>query len=130
MAVSFAIKSWISSGVIAAVVAINIFVGFAQEYAAEKTMDALRTLSSPTATVVRASHTKVVPTAEIAVVSLSLPYSAPEFTLTSSPQGDVVELRVGDTIPADLRLIDCMNFETDEALLTVCIHARSRRYHA
>ena len=31
-----------------------------------------------------------------------------------------MELRVGDTIPADLRLIECMNFETDEALLTVC----------
>ncbi|KAG8894698.1 hypothetical protein FRC01_012806, partial [Tulasnella sp. 417] len=99
MAVSFAIKSWISSAVIAAVVVINIFVGFLQEYAAEKTMDSLRTLSSPTATVVRASQTKVIPTAEIA-------------------PGDVVELRVGDTIPADMRLIDCMNFETDEALLT------------
>lgn len=34
-------------------------------------------------------------------------------------QGDVVELRVGDTIPADIRLVECMNFETDEALLTV-----------
>ncbi|KAG8898560.1 Na+ ATPase [Tulasnella sp. 403] len=99
MAVSFAIQSWISSGVIAAVVAINILVGFLQEYAAEKTMESLRTLSSPTATVIRASHTKVIPTPEIA-------------------PGDVVELRVGDTIPADIRLIECMNFETDEALLT------------
>ncbi|KAG8922986.1 hypothetical protein FRC00_006771, partial [Tulasnella sp. 408] len=99
MAVSLAIKSWISGAVVAAVVVINIIVGFLQEYAAEKTMDSLRTLSSPTASVVRASQTKVIPTAEIA-------------------PGDVVELRVGDTIPADIRLIECMNFETDEALLT------------
>ncbi|KAG8875376.1 hypothetical protein FRB97_005165 [Tulasnella sp. 331] len=99
MAVSFAIKSWISAGVIAAVVAINIGVGFIQEYAAEKTMESLRTLSSPSANVVRASEAKVIPTAELV-------------------PGDVVELRVGDTIPADIRLIECFNFETDEALLT------------
>lgn len=68
MAVSFAIKSWISSGVVAAVVAINILVGFLQEYAAEKTMDSLRTLSSPTASVIRASQAKVIPTAEITLV--------------------------------------------------------------
>lgn len=85
MAVSFAIKSWISSGVIAAVVAINIFVGFLQEYAAEKTMDSLRTLSSPTASVVRASQNKVIPTAEIAPVSLS-----PPLLCTQIPYTDIL----------------------------------------
>ncbi|KAG8936773.1 hypothetical protein FRC02_011352 [Tulasnella sp. 418] len=99
MAVSFSIKDWIASGVVAAVVAINIIVGFFQEYAAEKTMESLRSLSSPTASVIRHGTTKVVPTAEIV-------------------PGDVIELRVGDTIPADLRLFECMNFEADEALLT------------
>lgn len=32
--------------------------------------------------------------------------------------GDMVELKTGDTIPADIRLTEVMNFETDEALLT------------
>src|SRR5690606_39425566 len=32
--------------------------------------------------------------------------------------GDIVELKMGDSIPADIRLIEAMNFETDEALLT------------
>lgn len=82
MAVSFAIKSWISSGVIAAVVAINITVGFTQEYAAEKTMEALRTLSSPTATVVRSSQAKVVITAEI--VPVRIPKRSPAFCMTYS----------------------------------------------
>ncbi|KIO24876.1 hypothetical protein M407DRAFT_211793 [Tulasnella calospora MUT 4182] len=99
MIVTFVIKSWISAGVVVAVVVMNITVGFVQEYAAEKTMESLRTLSSPTARVVRGSQTKVIVTAELV-------------------PGDVVELKVGDTIPADIRLFECMNFETDEALLT------------
>lgn len=32
--------------------------------------------------------------------------------------GDVVELKMGDSVPADVRLVETMNFETDEALLT------------
>lgn len=99
MAVSFAIKSWIEAGVVTAVVVINIVVGFFQEYSAEKTMDSLRSLSSPTATVVRGGQTKVVRSLDIV-------------------PGDVVEVKTGDTIPADMRLYEAMNFEADEALLT------------
>lgn len=86
MVVSFAIKSWIEGGVVSAVIALNIIVGFLQEFQAEKTMDSLRSLSSPTANVVRDGSTINVPTAELVV-------------------GDVVELKVGDTVPADLRYI-------------------------
>jgi Na+-exporting ATPase len=99
MAVSFGIQSWIEGGVVAAVIALNIVVGFFQEYSAEKTMDSLRSLSSPTASVVRGGEAKVVPSGEIV-------------------PGDLVEVKMGDTIPADLRLIEAKNFETDEALLT------------
>lgn len=84
MVVSFAIKSWIEGGVVAAVIILNIVVGFLQEFQAEKTMDSLRSLSSPTANVVRDGSTINVPTAELVV-------------------GDLVELKVGDTVPADLR---------------------------
>ncbi|KAL8810785.1 MAG: hypothetical protein Q9223_002263 [Gallowayella weberi] len=99
MAVSFGISSYIEGGVITAVIILNIIVGFFQEFNAEKTMDSLRSLSSPTAVAVRAGNTQVVPTAEIV-------------------PGDTVELKTGDTVPADLRLFEAMNFETDEALLT------------
>jgi len=99
MAVSFGIQSWIEGGVVAAVITLNIVVGFFQEYSAEKTMDSLRSLSSPTASVVRDGEAKVVPSGEIV-------------------PGDLVEVKMGDTIPADLRLIEAKNFETDEALLT------------
>lgn len=84
MGVSFGIKSWIEGGVVAAVVILNIVVGFFQEFQAEKTMDSLRSLSSPTAQAVRDGSIAVVPTAEIV-------------------PGDMVEVKTGDTVPADIR---------------------------
>jgi len=84
MAVSFGIQSWIEGGVIAAVVGLNIVVGFVQEYAAEKTMESLHSLTSPTGTVSRDGQTNVGPTADIV-------------------PGDMVELKTGNTVPADLR---------------------------
>ncbi|KAH8884167.1 cation transporting ATPase [Thozetella sp. PMI_491] len=99
MAVSFGIRSWIEGGVVAIVILLNIVVGFFQEYSAEKTMDSLRSLSSPTANVVRDGEAKVIPSGEVVV-------------------GDLIELKMGDTIPADIRLTEAVNFETDEALLT------------
>lgn len=99
MAVSFGIQSWIEGGVVAAVILLNVVVGFFQEYSAEKTMDSLRSLSSPTAMVVRDGEAMVVPSGEIV-------------------PGDLIEIKMGDTVPADVRLTEAKNFETDEALLT------------
>lgn len=99
MAASFGIQSWIEGGVVTAVIVLNIVVGFFQEFQAAKTMDSLRSLSSPTAHAVRNGNNQVVVTAEIV-------------------PGDMVELKTGDTIPADLRLVEAINFETNEALLT------------
>jgi Na+-exporting ATPase len=84
MAVSFGIGSWIEGGVITAVIVLNVIVGFLQEFNAEKTMDSLRSLSSPTASVVRAGQTEMIPTAGLV-------------------PGDLVELKTGDTVPADIR---------------------------
>ncbi|KAI1080522.1 potassium/sodium eff [Whalleya microplaca] len=99
MAVSYGIGSYIEGGVISAVILLNVIVGFFQEYSAEKTMDSLRSLSSPTANIVRDGNSSVVPTAEVVM-------------------GDLVELKTGDTVPADIRITEAVNFETDEALLT------------
>jgi P-type Na+/K+ transporter len=86
MAVSFGIRSWIEGGVVTAVIALNIVVGFWQEFNAEKTMDSLRSLSSPTANAVRDGKSLSVPTAEIV-------------------PGDMVEMKTGDTVPADVRSV-------------------------
>ncbi|KAK0532772.1 P-type ATPase [Tilletia horrida] len=98
MIVSLAIQSWIE-GVIAFVVVVNIAVGFAQELSAEKTMNSLRNLASPTARVIRGGNGITIPAQDVV-------------------PGDIIELQTGDTVPADLRLVEAVNFEADEALLT------------
>lgn len=99
MGVSFGIGSYIEGGVVTAVIVLNIVIGFGQEYQAEKTMDSLRNLASPTANVVRDGN-------QITIANLEV------------VPGDIVILKTGDTVPADLRVFEAMNFETDEALLT------------
>jgi len=84
MAVSFGIGSYIEGGVITAVIILNIVIGFVQEFSAAKTMDSLRSLSSPTSSVVRDGQNLTIPTKELV-------------------PGDMVELKTGDTIPADIR---------------------------
>lgn len=99
MAVSFGIQTWIEGGVLAAIIVANITIGGWQEYRAEQTMDSLRNLASPTARVVRGGNSITVSAQEVCI-------------------GDMVEVTTGDTVPADLRLVEAMNFEADEALLT------------
>ncbi|KAH6609820.1 potassium sodium efflux p-type atpase [Trichoderma cornu-damae] len=99
MALSFGIQDYIEGGVLAFVIFLNVTIGFWQEYRAEKRMDALRALSSPSAMVLRDGHTQVIPNSEVV-------------------PGDIVLLKMGDTVPADLRLFEAMNLACEEAQLT------------
>ncbi|KAL8770141.1 MAG: hypothetical protein Q9194_005248 [Teloschistes cf. exilis] len=99
MALSYGVTDYIEGGVITAVIILNVAIGFYQEFQAEKKMDSLRSLSSPSAAVLRDGHVETVPSAEV------IP-------------GDIVLIKTGDTIPADLRLIDAMSLECDEKILT------------
>ncbi|KGQ01513.1 potassium/sodium efflux P-type ATPase, fungal-type [Paracoccidioides lutzii Pb01] len=99
MALSFGINDYIEGAVIAAVILLNIVVGFFQDYRAEKTILSLQALSAPVSKVIRDGRIESV-RAETLVI------------------GDVVQLAVGDMIPADLRLFNGMNASTDEAHLT------------
>ncbi|CZS89197.1 hypothetical protein WAI453_010355 [Rhynchosporium graminicola] len=99
MAVSFGIQSYIEGGVVLAVIFLNVIVGFFQEYNAEKTLDSLKNLSSPTSSAIRDGKNQTVPTVHLV-------------------PGDLVELKTGDLVPADVRLLEAMNFETDESALT------------
>lgn len=99
MAISFGIQDWIAGGVIAGVVGINVVVGSYQEYKAAATLASLKSLSSPTARVIRNGNDETVASIEVV-------------------PGDLIMINVGDTVPADCRLLECTNFETDEALLT------------
>lgn len=70
-----------------------------QDYRAEKTIQSLCALSAPKCKVIREGHIDNVK-AETLVT------------------GDLVSLTTGDVIPADLRLVQGINFSTDEAHLT------------
>ncbi|KAI5457014.1 P-type Na+-ATPase [Mariannaea sp. PMI_226] len=99
MALSFGIKDYIEGGVLAFVIALNVTIGFWQEYRAEKRMDALRALSSPSAMVLRDGKTQVISNPEVV-------------------PGDIILLKMGDTVPADLRLFETMNLACEEGQLT------------
>lgn len=99
MALSFGVSDYIEGAVLAAVIILNVSIGFYQEYGAEKKMDALRALSSPSASVLRDGKTIVVSNPEVV-------------------PGDIVHLKMGDTVPADLRMFDTMNLNCDEQSLT------------
>ncbi|KAJ4377561.1 hypothetical protein N0V83_000386 [Neocucurbitaria cava] len=100
MAISFAIGDFIEAGVVTAVICLNIVVGFWQDYRAEKTIESLKKLTAPEATVTRNG------TPDIKVKAVDL------------VPGDIVQLSVGSIVPADLRLIDSVNAFTNEAFLT------------
>ncbi|EEP75745.1 potassium/sodium efflux P-type ATPase [Uncinocarpus reesii 1704] len=99
MALAYGVSDYVEGGVITAVIVANVLIGFYQEFQAEKKMDSLRSLSSPSATVIRNGHEVTVPSGEVV-------------------PGDIVQVKTGDTIPADVRLFEAMNLECDEKILT------------
>jgi len=84
---------------IGVIVLFATLLGFIQEYRAERALEALRQMAAPTATVLRDGK-------EIEILSREL------------VAGDIILLRTGDKIPADARLIEAINLQTDEATLT------------
>ncbi len=85
--------------VIAAVVVINAFMGFYQEYRAERALAALSAMLAPEAEVRRDGHRQMLPASELV-------------------SGDVVLLDAGDRIPADGRILSAHGLEVDESVLT------------
>ena len=85
--------------VILAIVALNGLVGFVQEFRAEKAMDALKRMTSPSTRVVRGGETMVVPATELV-------------------PGDLVRLDAGDVVTADMRLLEAQSLRINEAALT------------
>jgi magnesium-transporting ATPase (P-type) len=97
--ITLLLREWLDASVIVGVVVANAVIGYLQESRAERALEALKRLLTPTATVYRAGH-KVVLLAEQLV------------------PGDVVFLQGGDKVPADLRLFDVNTLHIDESALT------------
>jgi Ca2+-transporting ATPase len=85
--------------IIFGVLIVNAIIGTIQETKAEKALEALKKLSSPTATVRREGKLVEVKAEELV-------------------PGDIVVLEEGRTVPADLRLIKAFQMKSDESSLT------------
>ncbi len=85
--------------VIIAIVIVNAVLGVIQEGKAEQALAALQKMSSPSARVMRNGAIQVMPAKNLV-------------------PGDVVAIEAGDSIPADLRLIESYNLQVEEASLT------------
>ncbi|MFB6352510.1 MAG: HAD-IC family P-type ATPase, partial [Halobacteriales archaeon] len=77
----------------------NGVFGFVQDYQAEQSIEALREMASPNATVRRDGETVTIDAAAVV-------------------PGDVVLIEPGDAVPADARLLEASSLETDESALT------------
>ena len=97
--ISLFFKEFSDAIIIMAVVMLNGIIGTVQESKAEKALEALKKMSSPTCVVRREGMVKEIKAEELVV-------------------GDVVEIEAGRTIPADIRLVECVNLKVEEASLT------------
>jgi Ca2+-transporting ATPase len=97
--ISASIGEWADSVLIAIIVVANAVIGFIQEWRAEKAVAALKKLSRPMARVWRDRRLTTRPAAELV-------------------PGDVIEVTAGDFVPADARLVECVDMQNDEAPLT------------
>jgi magnesium-transporting ATPase (P-type) len=89
----------VDAAVILAVVVLNAVIGFVQEGRAEKSLDAIRAMIDPRATVIRDGRRTVIAAEDIV-------------------PGDIVVLEAGDRVPADVRLLRQRNLRIAEAALT------------
>ena len=85
--------------VIGVIVVFAVGFGFIQEFRAERAIDALRKMAAPTATALRDGEELEVPAQHMV-------------------PGDIVLLQAGDRVPADVRLIESINLQIEEAALT------------
>ncbi|HDM43668.1 MAG TPA: HAD family hydrolase, partial [Candidatus Woesearchaeota archaeon] len=97
--ISLAIGHILDASVIAAILIINAVLGFVQEYKAEKAIEALKKLVTIEARVVRNGTEKLI----------DAKYLVP---------GDIIILEEGMKVPADARLLEEHELETQEAALT------------
>ncbi len=95
----FIIKDVTDALVILFILIINSVLGFVQEYRAEKALQALKELATPTAIVIRDGKEKNMNSKNIV-------------------PGDILKLASGDLIPADCRVIDETNLQSDESAIT------------
>ena len=88
-----------SAIVIICVITMNAVLGTVQHFKAEKSLEALKSMSSPTAKVMRDNNIHIVNASDVTV-------------------GDIVLVEQGDIVCADGRLVSCASLQVNESSLT------------
>ena len=89
----------VEAAAIAVIVLFSVLLGFIQEYRADRAIQSLREMAAPLAKVLRDGREVDLPARDLV-------------------PGDVILLRAGDKIAADVRLIEAVNLQVEEAVLT------------
>ncbi|MFA5582583.1 MAG: cation-translocating P-type ATPase [Bacteriovoracaceae bacterium] len=97
--IAFFLKEILDGWAILAIVVLNSIIGFVQELKAESSIDALESMSSPKAKVLRDSHITTIDSKNVC-------------------PGDILVLEAGDYVAADARLISTRQLSCDESILT------------
>ena len=87
------------AAIIGAIIVMSVGLSFVNEFRSEKAIEALHSQIQSLAFVQRDGASVQVPVSELV-------------------PGDVVHLKTGDVVPADLRLLECHSLECDESVLT------------
>ena len=90
---------YFEAGIIFLILFANGTFGFLQDYRAEKSIEALKKMSSPEAVVKRDGNKIEIDSAEVV-------------------PGDIIFLEQGDAVPADARVLEAESLHTNEAALT------------
>lgn len=97
--ISFAFEDPRVGFALLAIVFLNTFMGFRQEYKAEKIMESLEKLVVPNAKVMRDGTLQEIPSTQLV-------------------PGDIVYVEEGDSVPADMRIIEVSELSTNDFALT------------
>ncbi len=97
--ISFLLGDIVDMWVILAAVILNVIVGFIQEFRAQRTLEKLRKVVTSYTSVKRGGHEHKIESDELV-------------------PGDIVILRAGDKVPADIRILKQTDLKIDEASLT------------
>lgn len=90
---------WIDFSVIFIVAIVNVAIGMIQEGKAEKALDSIKSMLAVEANVLRDGEWQRLAADELV-------------------PGDIVRVRSGDRIPADMRIVEATNLQADESVLT------------
>ncbi|MDR2156554.1 MAG: cation-translocating P-type ATPase, partial [Clostridiales Family XIII bacterium] len=97
--ISAVLREYADAAIILAIIVLNAIIGVIQESKAEKSLEALKKLSSPAALTRRDGLVSEIAAADLVV-------------------GDLVILEAGRIVPADIRLTETINLKVEESALT------------